>query len=208
MALFRPARAVRRPRVFRDSGLRHQQAVSHLSGARFQYPRAGRRRRGGLRMVPGARCTDPRPATSIWLRRSHWRRSRGRHWRLQTEAANPLGAKPSDRNHRGCRKHPFLAARPESRPRQTEWFQLRAMALRAVLAGYAKTVNEQWPELLATKYHVLALQFDRKAYPGNRHFATLGTPSTRIFSTAPSGPCRTPRMGAHRSDRRLRLDRG
>jgi hypothetical protein len=62
-----------------------------------------------------SRCTDSRPATSIWRRRSRWRRLRGRHWRSQTEAANPLGAKPSDRNHRGCRKHPFLAARPFSK---------------------------------------------------------------------------------------------
>jgi hypothetical protein len=49
--------------------------------------------------------------------------------------------------------------RAQKSPRQTEWFQLGHA--QAVLAGYAKTVNEQWPELLATKYHVLALQFDR-----------------------------------------------
>ena len=62
-----------------------------------------------------SRCTDSRPATSIWRRKSRWRRLRGRHWRSQTEAANPLGAERSGRNHRGCRKHPFLAARPPSR---------------------------------------------------------------------------------------------
>jgi len=53
--------------------------------------------------------------------------------------------------------------RAQKSPRQTEWFQLGHA--QAVLAGYAKTVNEQWPELLATKYHVLALQFDRRLIP-------------------------------------------
>jgi hypothetical protein len=53
-----------------------------------------------------------------------------------------------------------LAARiPQTSPSQDELF--RVGHFESVLVAYAKTVNEQWPEILAARYHALALQFDR-----------------------------------------------
>jgi hypothetical protein len=47
---------------------------------------------------------------------------------------------------------------PQKPPRQPELFQLGHA--QAVLAGYSKTVNEEWPDFLAARYHALTLHFD------------------------------------------------
>lgn len=48
---------------------------------------------------------------------------------------------------------------PQKTPRQDELFRIGH--IEAVFEGYAKTVNDQWPEFLAAQYHALALHFDR-----------------------------------------------
>jgi len=48
---------------------------------------------------------------------------------------------------------------PPKLPRQYELFRIGHTE--AVLAAYAKTVHEQWPEFLAARYNAVALQFDR-----------------------------------------------
>jgi len=48
---------------------------------------------------------------------------------------------------------------PETVPLQAELFRLGHFG--ATFAGYASTVNEQWPEFLAARYHSIALHFDR-----------------------------------------------
>ena len=94
-----------------------------------------------------SRCTDySRPATSIWRRRSRWRRLRGGHWRSQTEAANPLGAKPSDRNHRGCRNfghrlgHSAGVFEASEKHQRRLYPRLMCCALRTQLRSRAKLV--------------------------------------------------------------------
>jgi hypothetical protein len=42
---------------------------------------------------------------------------------------------------------------PEKAPRQAELFQLGHAG--AVLAGYAKTVNDEWPPILAARFHTM-----------------------------------------------------
>lgn len=44
-------------------------------------------------------------------------------------------------------------------PSQYQLFRLGH--LKELFATYGKTVNEQWPEFLASRYHALTLQFDR-----------------------------------------------
>jgi hypothetical protein len=48
---------------------------------------------------------------------------------------------------------------PKKSPQQAEQFSLGHSA--AILAGYAKTVDEEWPHFLAVRYHALMLHFDR-----------------------------------------------
>jgi hypothetical protein len=47
---------------------------------------------------------------------------------------------------------------PEKAPRQAELFQLGHAGM--VLAGYAKTVNDEWPAILAARFHALTMHFD------------------------------------------------
>lgn len=48
---------------------------------------------------------------------------------------------------------------PESMPQQDELFRLGHVE--AIFAGYAKTVDQEWPDFLASRYHAVSLQFDR-----------------------------------------------
>jgi hypothetical protein len=48
---------------------------------------------------------------------------------------------------------------PQKSPRQAELFRLGHAG--EVLVGYAKTVDKEWPEVLARQFHALALHFDR-----------------------------------------------
>jgi hypothetical protein len=47
---------------------------------------------------------------------------------------------------------------PEKAPRQADLFRLGHAG--GVFAGYAKTVNEEWPPFLAARFHALSLHFD------------------------------------------------
>ena len=48
---------------------------------------------------------------------------------------------------------------PESVPPQDELFRLGH--IEQVFASYVKTVDEEWPDFLASRYHAVVLQFDR-----------------------------------------------
>ena len=48
---------------------------------------------------------------------------------------------------------------PIKLPRQDELFRLGHAE--SVFSGYAKIVNDEWPQILAARYHALALNFDR-----------------------------------------------
>ncbi len=48
---------------------------------------------------------------------------------------------------------------PTKAPKQAELFRLGHVE--AVFSGYAETVNEEWPTILASRYHALSLHFDR-----------------------------------------------
>ena len=48
---------------------------------------------------------------------------------------------------------------PETMPQHDELFRLGHTE--AVFAGYATTVDQEWPDFLASRYHAVALQFDR-----------------------------------------------
>jgi len=48
---------------------------------------------------------------------------------------------------------------PTKMPQQDELFRLGHVE--AIFAGYAKTVDQEWPDFLASRYHAVALQFDR-----------------------------------------------
>jgi hypothetical protein len=48
---------------------------------------------------------------------------------------------------------------PQKSPRQAELFRLGHAE--TVFSGYAKTVNDEWPPVLAMRYHALVLHFDR-----------------------------------------------
>ena len=48
---------------------------------------------------------------------------------------------------------------PETMPQQDELFRLGHVE--AIFAGYAKAVDQEWPDFLASRYHAVSLQFDR-----------------------------------------------
>jgi len=48
---------------------------------------------------------------------------------------------------------------PQKAPRQTELFRLGHASV--VFAAYAKTVDGQWPDFLAARYHAIVLHFER-----------------------------------------------
>jgi hypothetical protein len=48
---------------------------------------------------------------------------------------------------------------PQTMPQQDELFRLGHVE--AIFAGYAKTVDQEWPDFLASRYHAVFLQFDR-----------------------------------------------
>jgi hypothetical protein len=59
---------------------------------------------------------------------------------------------------------------PEHAPAQDELFRLAHA--KEFLEGYAKTVNEEWPDFLAQRFHALTLHFDRtvRQFPKWRAF--------------------------------------
>ena len=76
-----------------------------------------------------------------------------------------------------------LAARvPKSRPKQQDLFAFGHE--KKVLEGYASKANEEWPEILAARYHGMTLAFDRtlKQFPKWREF--LRNASGEIFTPA------------------------
>lgn len=89
---------------------------------------------------------------------------------------------------------------PQKAPRQAELFRLGHAA--DVFGGYSKTVDDEWPQILAARYHAIVLHFDRAMRQSRlwREFkrnAAQQTLTTQQFGSAASLAVTTARALRH-----------